>query len=144
MTDDNTKSKLFLSACIILAASSCDKVKACDDDAYRQATLTALSEAGMYPTDVSGCAWLEVCTEDNIVQAHIRASKIRNFSKTVKDPCAARAYLSWADFVDYQADEGENQMKTHMRQNEYEEYQKESRETNEAAAKLLETIQRPK
>jgi hypothetical protein len=138
-----TKFKLFLSACIILAASSCDKI-ACDDDAYQQATLNALSEAGIYPTDASGCGWLKVCTEDDIIQAHIRASKIRNFSKTVKDPCAAIAYSSWADFVDYQADEGENQMRTHVQQNEYEEYQKESRETDKAADKLLETMQRPK
>lgn len=139
-----TKFKLFLSTCIILAASSCDKIKACDGDAYQKATLIALSEAGIYLTDAGGCGWLKVCTEDDIIQAHIRASKIRNFSKTVKDSCAARVYSSWAAFVDSQADEGENQMKTHVQQNEYEEYQKESRETDKAAAKLLETIQRPK
>lgn len=108
----------------------------CDEDAYRTATLRALKSAGLYPIDVGGCDWLETCTDGNIAAARKRATDIREFASTLSDDCAKAAYLRWARFVDYQADKGEREMKTHETRNKYDGIEAKFRENDRKAAEI--------
>ena len=116
---------------------------ACDEGAYRQATLSALSQAGLYPVDEGGCGWLEVCGADRISEARKRADDIRGFANGLQKGCAKDAYLEWARFVDYEADRGEREMKTHERQREFDDYRARTRATDQSAAEITRTLPVP-
>jgi hypothetical protein len=130
-------------ACVIMAPfpmAAC----ACDTDAYTEATLDILAKANLYPVDKSGCGWLNTCSDQDIAQARQRAKDIRAFSIAhPQDACAQEQYESWANYVEYQADKGEREMKTHETKNEYDKIDQSMKDTRQRAREIKKKLATP-
>lgn len=115
--------------------------RACDENAYRQATLDILSDNGLYPTDESTCGWLTTCRDTDIAAAHQRAKDIRDFGSVHgQDTCAKERYDDWAHFVDAQADRGEQEMKGGERNKSYDSYLQRMKDQDKRAAEVKQKL----